>query len=107
MVVRHDGSIESLDVADIVIGVLPEIVYAVHEVKLNKNDILIVFTDGVTEAFNEEGVQFGSERLIELLKGCVGGEAASAGEQILTALSTFRGKSAQTDDITMLLLKVR
>ncbi|UCD94117.1 MAG: SpoIIE family protein phosphatase [Candidatus Zixiibacteriota bacterium] len=106
IVVRDDGAIEVLDVADIVIGVVPEIVYSVHEIKLNKNDILIIFTDGVTEAFNEEGVQFGDERLKELLKGCVGGEGASVGEQILTTLSTFRGKSAQTDDITMLLLKV-
>jgi sigma-B regulation protein RsbU (phosphoserine phosphatase) len=106
MIVRSNGAVELLDIADIVIGVVPEIAYSINELKLNKNDLLIIFTDGVTEAFDEEGEQFGQERLKELLKGCVGADAPWVVQQVLSTLDCFRGKGTQTDDITMLLLKV-
>ena len=107
VIIRRDGKIERISESDLVIGVLPEYKYTEHQLTIDSQEILYVFTDGVTEAFNDKNEQYGNERLDKMLKLCAGQDSQTIGSKVMTALSYFRGSQPQADDITMLILKVR
>jgi len=106
IVVRKNGTIEPLTDAGLILGVMPDYEYEEYSVKLNSGDLLFVFTDGVTEAFDEQGEEYGETRVKEFLKKRVGKKASEIGADMMTELSRFRGEGVQTDDITMLILRL-
>jgi sigma-B regulation protein RsbU (phosphoserine phosphatase) len=76
-----------------------------HEA-LGPGDVLLAFTDGITEALNEAGEEFGEARLAGLL---VGNRLLSAGDLqrlIIAELDTFCGRAAQHDDVTLVVARV-
>lgn len=79
--------------------------YADISFEMKKNDILLCFTDGITEIENEDQIEFGRERVEELVKE----KNQSSAEEILSALSQkveeFRGDTPREDDITAIVLK--
>jgi sigma-B regulation protein RsbU (phosphoserine phosphatase) len=106
IIVRRNSTIETLTNADLIIGVMPDYTYNEFSTILEKGDFLFVYTDGVTEAFNEKDEEYGEERLLKFLQGCVGLDAPAIGDKVMAELSKFRGQGLQTDDITMLILRV-
>jgi sigma-B regulation protein RsbU (phosphoserine phosphatase) len=106
IVVRSDGKIEKPPQADLVIGVLPDFQFNVVEIELDPNDAVYLYTDGISEAFNEQQEQFGEDRLEKLLSDHRSHPPGQLCEEIRMALSRHRGKTEQSDDITMLVLKV-
>jgi sigma-B regulation protein RsbU (phosphoserine phosphatase) len=106
IIVRKDGTIEPLTEAGLILGVIPDFDYNEYTVKIDSGDLLFVYTDGVTEAFSESGEEYGDVRLKEFLKNCVGLEAAAVGARVMAELSRFRGQGVQTDDITVLILRL-
>jgi len=106
IIVRKNGSIEPLIEADLILGVMPDYTYNEYSVTLDAGDFLFIYTDGVTEAFNENDEEYGEERLKEFLKDCVGLEASAIGAKMMAELNQYRGQGIQTDDITMLILRL-
>ena len=88
-----------------VLGVFPEQIYATQTIPLRSGDCLVLFTDGVTEAQDENGEQFGEERLEEFLLASAHLSAADLREKIITAVTEF-GNGSFYDDVTLLVLKV-
>jgi sigma-B regulation protein RsbU (phosphoserine phosphatase) len=68
-------------------------------------DVLVLYTDGVTEAFNTERQLFGEERLVEIVRSEAGGSAANLIEKLQTALKDFTQETPQSDDITVVIGK--
>ena len=68
LIIRADGSVESLSSAGLVMGLFEDIEYPAGEVVLRSGDLLILYSDGVTEAATSEGVPFGEEGLIRFLR---------------------------------------
>ena len=89
-----------------VVGVLPGAEFAVKEIQMEKNDLLLVFTDGITDCTNAQNEFFGHARLEALLDGC---EASPAGllHILQTQLGQFSGAADPFDDITVLAVKRR
>jgi serine phosphatase RsbU (regulator of sigma subunit) len=87
-----------------VVGVIPDALFTVEEMALEKDDLLLAFTDGIPDARNSEDVLFGRERLLEVLKR---GEANPAAllKEIEEQLRQFTGTTEQFDDITVLAVK--
>ena len=87
-----------------VIGGLADVCYREYELQLEKDDKLFLYTDGVTEATDEKGELFGTERMLGALNAC----ADSSPREILTgvrdAVDAFVGEAEQFDDMTMLCL---
>jgi len=87
-----------------VIGGLADVCYREYELQLEKGDKLFLYTDGVTEATDEKGELFGTERMLGALNAC----ADSSPQEILTgvrdAVDAFVGEAEQFDDMTMLCL---
>jgi len=86
------------------VGIFPEATYTAQEIGLNKNDLILTFTDGVPDAQNPEDEAFSKERLIEILRT---GETNPGRllEKIIAHLSQFTGQAHQFDDITLLAVK--
>jgi serine phosphatase RsbU (regulator of sigma subunit) len=97
--------IEPLESGGLILGAFDFATYQSCPLKLNQGDILVVYSDGVTEAQDPKGEMFGEERLIQLIKEKApsGGEALEKG--ILQSIQEFTQDMAQTDDITFLLVE--
>jgi sigma-B regulation protein RsbU (phosphoserine phosphatase) len=90
----------------IALGVMENMEFVTQETPFEEGDLLLLYTDGVTEAMNEEKELFGNDRLIELLSAKAK-ETVVPGELLETlreAIGSFAGDAEQADDITMLAL---
>jgi sigma-B regulation protein RsbU (phosphoserine phosphatase) len=103
---RSSGAIERLSNGGVPFGILPGAPYQSGDVILQSGDWLVIFTDGVVEAMNARGEEYGEERLLQVMAV---GATATPDEllrRIMIDLDTFVGATPQHDDITCLLLKV-
>ncbi len=78
-----------------------------YEIKLNPGDKLFVYTDGIPEAINEEVVQYGTDRLVDVINSVKDKQFTDILPAISEDVITFRGKAEQFDDITMLGLEFK
>ena len=103
----RDGSMRELTTGGMVLGLFAGEKYEAETIKLQKDDHLVLFTDGVIEALNTAGEEFGMERLTALLRA----NAQSTTPQILARLQdtvlSFSAGAPQHDDITMMVLGFR
>jgi len=100
---RHaDGSVEALDgPGGLVLGVMPGVDYPAHTVRLRRGDRLLLYTDGVTEAFNAAEEAYGVARLVAELSAHGDGPPAALIEHVCASVAAFAGAAAQSDDITL------
>lgn len=77
-----------------------------HDIQLNVGDAVVFYTDGITEAQNEESQFFGSSRLESCIREKGGGSATELIEEIVNSVSQFVGSASQYDDITLLTMKI-
>ena len=89
----------------IALGVLPELDYAETTIPLDPGTSLYLYTDGITEAENASGQQFGRDRLEEKLAGTNGAGPQVLMDDILGDLRAFTGDAKQFDDITCMALQ--
>ena len=103
----RDGSMRELTAGGMVLGLFAGAQYEAETIKLQPDDHLVLFTDGVIEALNTAGEEFGMERLTALLRT----NAQSTTPQILARLQeavlSFSAGAPQHDDITMMVLGFR
>ena len=106
LLVHPDGSSELLPLTGgIALGIVPDLAYGQNSVVLDHGDTLVLYTDGVTEAMNGEGEQFGIERLRKVFSDRAPKDANEAAHKIFEAVNTFADGAAQSDDITCLTLR--
>ena len=106
LLVHSDGSSELLPLTGgIALGIVPDLAYGQNSVVLDHGETLVLYTDGVTEAMNGEGEQFGIERLRKVFTGRAPKDANEAAHKVFEAVNTFADGAAQSDDITCLTLR--
>jgi serine phosphatase RsbU (regulator of sigma subunit) len=102
---RANGSVETLSgTGGLVLGAMAGMEYPEHSVQLQPRDRLVLFTDGVTEAFNPADEAYGEERLIAEVKAHGDGAAAALVDRICRSVTVFAGTAPQSDDITLTVL---
>jgi sigma-B regulation protein RsbU (phosphoserine phosphatase) len=104
---RRSGAIERLDLASFPVGMFPEADYASASVKLEKDDFLVIYTDGVSEAVNIQGEMFEEERLQHLLENFKGQTVEDLAGTIREGVRAFSEGAAQSDDITILAVQYK
>jgi hypothetical protein len=87
------------------LGIMVDSEFTEERYDLPDNSLFIVYSDGVTEARNEEGDFFGDDLLIDLLPSLEGLSATRAGEKILDTVDNFVGDAKATDDLSLLILR--
>lgn len=101
----RSGKIEELPKGESALGILPEENYREHRITLEKDNLLIVYSDGVTEARNQDGIFLGEKRFRAILMKLTEFSAHKTGENILKAVGQFVGDARPTDDISLAILK--
>jgi serine phosphatase RsbU (regulator of sigma subunit) len=107
LLVRADGRVERLSEGGLPLGLFPEAEYGVGRAVLEHGDRLVLHTDGITEAAPGPGRDpvFGSERLVEAMRGATGADAACGA--ILAALDAFVDGTPLRDDATLVVVARR
>jgi len=104
LLLRSDNSIERLDSTSTVLGLFKEWDCSVGECRLSAGDTLAVYTDGITESFDEAGEEFGEERLIEALVRNRGLPPNELVTSIVADVQQF-SPDEQHDDITLIIAR--
>jgi predicted permease len=99
--------IHELTVGGSVVGMLPGLTYEEATVDLAAGDVLLAFTDGVSEAHDPQDAEFGEERLKDLLRQVAHLPAADIAARVSAALKDWIRDAEQFDDLTFIVMKVR
>ena len=106
ILLRENGSIEYLSEGGIILGISDNTFpYTEGDVTLNYDDLLLLYTDGVTEALNLDKEEFGEEKLIDTLKYVKNFKSEEILLKISEELKNFSKDTTQSDDITMVSIK--
>ncbi|NEP58335.1 MAG: AAA family ATPase [Symploca sp. SIO2G7] len=111
IVVRAEGKVECLDTSDLgfPLGLEEEIsdFIATEQVQLNSGDIVVLYTDGITEAFDINHKQYGLEKLCAVLRSNYSLSAEAIKQAVIDDLRKHVGSQKVFDDITLVVLKQR
>jgi phosphoserine phosphatase RsbU/P len=101
-----NGNVDRLDKAGgTVVGLLPECAYEQAEVCLTPGDLLVIYTDGFSEAMNPHLEEWGENRLISAIAACNGLPAKDSIARIMQAADAFASGAPQSDDMTLVILR--
>jgi serine phosphatase RsbU (regulator of sigma subunit) len=104
---RANGTLETLDVGGLPLGIRTDRNYETASLELKPGDALIFFTDGVVEAFNESGEEFGNERWLSAIRNLPDWDAPQTLQYLMKRVDEFAGATRQSDDITCLVFRSR
>jgi sigma-B regulation protein RsbU (phosphoserine phosphatase) len=90
-----------------IIGTFLNEPYEQETIHLQSGDILVVYTDGVTEALNPAGVEFGEDKLRSILIESLQLSARESAEKIIAMVLEWQGQAPQHDDVTLIVAKVK
>ena len=105
-IVKDDGEVHPVDCdAGLVLAIMPGFDFPGGSVQLEPGDSVFFYTDGITEAMDENGVEFGEDELTVVLAEAAGSNAATFNRKAVQAVQAHAGEAAQSDDITCLTLR--
>jgi phosphoserine phosphatase RsbU/P len=106
LMLGKEGIVTALGPTGPVVGVIPEAIFSAKEIVMEKDHLLLAFTDGIPDALNMDQSSFGNERLLQIVNGC-----DTTPEVLLKTieehLHQFIGTADPFDDITLLAVKRR
>ncbi|MFQ5398763.1 MAG: SpoIIE family protein phosphatase [Anaerolineae bacterium] len=105
LLLRRNGTSRLLTGDGMALGVLPDITVECRQVRIHPGDTLLLYTDGVTEAMNEDDDEFGLERLRLAAEAARTQDAAHIVRAITEAIRDHAGDTPQFDDITLVVMK--
>ncbi len=105
LLLRANGEIVKLDKGGLPVGLMPGMNYDEDSVQFNAGDVLVIYSDGITESVNLQDEEFGEERLIEVLQKNLSRTASGIRDRIDEALTRFVGTAAPVDDMTVMIVK--
>ena len=105
-VVKASGEVHPVECdSGLVLAVMPGFEFPGGSMRLDPGDVVFFYTDGITEAMDEEGVEFGDDELAAVLEEAAGSNAATFNRRAVEAVQEHAGEAAQSDDITCLTLR--
>jgi serine phosphatase RsbU (regulator of sigma subunit)/pSer/pThr/pTyr-binding forkhead associated (FHA) protein len=105
IIAHGGGALEQLAAGGLPLGIVPDFDYREGRTQLRPGDVLVAYSDGVTESQSPSGEEFGTVRLQEVVARNLNRSAAGIRDKIEAALSTFAQGTPAGDDITLLIVK--
>lgn len=102
---RADGTVSQLASGGFPLGIIESAEFEVGETQLERGEVLVVYSDGVTEAVNPEDEEFGLDRLSDVVRKNLHASAAGIRDKVESALSAFTRTAPANDDITLVIVK--
>jgi sigma-B regulation protein RsbU (phosphoserine phosphatase) len=103
--VMGKAGVRRLEAGGPVVGLLEAAPYSQATEQLDPGDVIVLFSDGVSEAFNIAGEDFGEGRLLEVARAAGTASSQAFVEQIVAAVRAFTKGAAQSDDITVMVIR--
>lgn len=103
---KATGDVQFLEADGIALGVLDDIELEEKEVALDEDDVIVLYTDGVTESINPRNEEFGEERLVQLIKEQHALPANELMKKIEDVVMAFTEDEPQFDDFTLMIVKI-
>ncbi len=97
--------VESLGASALPLGMMPDAVYAEGQASMAPGDVLVAYSDGLTEARDAADEEFGAARLLSLLAGMHGLPPQEAGDRIVAEVNRFLGDAPPHDDLSLVVLR--
>ncbi|MCB1173937.1 MAG: SpoIIE family protein phosphatase, partial [Leptospiraceae bacterium] len=101
-----EKSIEQLSARGAPLGILPGGKYTASSIDYEPGDILVLYTDGITECCNVDQEEFGEERLYQCLHSCHQEGVEALRDRIFASMQEFRGETEPFDDSTLMLVRL-
>jgi len=105
LIVHSAGTVEQLASGGLPLGIKPDADYREGRTQLQPGDVLVVYSDGVTEAVSPTGEEFGATRLYEVVSRNIEASAAGIRDRIESSLTKFSQGTSAADDITLVIVK--
>jgi len=105
LLVRADGRVDELEGGGPILGILPTVVYQEHRCRTEPGDMIVLYSDGVTEATSAEEEEFGEHRLAQLLVSLRTEPARAVIEKVNQAIVEFTGGAPPADDLTLVVAR--
>ena len=105
ILIDKGGNVTRLKEGGMVVGVLPDMPYEQKTIDLTTDSVLVVYSDGITEAMDSNEEEFGEERLITLVKENRNLSATELIELIINTVNDHAGNAEQMDDMTLVIIK--
>jgi serine phosphatase RsbU (regulator of sigma subunit)/pSer/pThr/pTyr-binding forkhead associated (FHA) protein len=105
MLLRANGDLETLREGGMVLGLFEDVEFDEGTAELRSGDVLLIFSDGVTETWSADDEEFGEDRLIEIARKHCRQDAAEIQTAILKSLDEFGAPGKLSDDRTLIVLK--
>lgn len=106
LIIRKDG-LDELDKGSPALGLMPKIDFTEQLYQLEQDEVLVIYSDGLTEARNEIGLFFGDQALRDLLKSVRSKSAQETGKLLLDSVKRFIGAANYYDDLSLVILKAQ
>ncbi|MBI4364473.1 MAG: SpoIIE family protein phosphatase [Candidatus Latescibacteria bacterium] len=103
--VRASGEVEMLSVGGLLLGMFPEAGYESAAVQMSPGDVLVLYSDGVTEARNDREEDFGEERLMAFLRENRTLEPVPLAEELIRVVHEFSSEGKPADDVTVAVIR--
>jgi sigma-B regulation protein RsbU (phosphoserine phosphatase) len=110
IVVRHTPTgveLIRLDASGVAIGLMPDSAYRANRLQLEPGDLLVVFSDGITEAMDADGHEWSDECLAALVAATPYERSGDVVEHVFVAAETFAGGAPQHDDMTVAVVRIQ
>jgi phosphoserine phosphatase RsbU/P len=104
---RIEGATEKLEIGGLPLGIDATAAYETGEVILQPGEVLILYTDGVVEAFNERNEEFGNDRWLQAIRALPDSAAAESLQFLMRRVDEFVLTTRQSDDITCLVMRCK
>lgn len=104
-VILRAGRVEEMPAGGSALGLVSDATYKEQTVELSEGEVLVVYSDGVTEARNEVGDFFGEERLFKTFSQFAAKSAPEIGERLLAEVTRFIDKAKPHDDLSLVVMK--
>lgn len=105
LLIRASGQFEDLTGGGMILGIMPMATYQERQASLHPSDVLVLFSDGVTEASNPSGQEFGEGRLADLVASLRDRPAVEIVDEIHKAVAAFSEGAPAADDITVVVAR--
>jgi phosphoserine phosphatase RsbU/P len=105
LIVHSAGTVEQLASGGLPLGIKPDAEYREGRTQLQHGDVLVIYSDGVTEAVSPTGEEFGPTRLYEVVSRNIEASAAGIRDRIESSLTKFSQGTSAADDITLVIVK--
>jgi serine phosphatase RsbU (regulator of sigma subunit)/putative methionine-R-sulfoxide reductase with GAF domain len=103
--IKCDGEVERLRRTGVALGAAEEVTFSQRVILLEKDDSILLYTDGLTESFNADGEFFGEERLMDAIQANLCSSASDLMDVVEKSLLNFVQDMPPADDLTMLVLR--